>query len=120
MKSLYRSSRCESWWASRPDRAWLRTLSQVVMPDVRPPTKDPASADSAERYAASCIYGYYESRHSYYFDPKAALFPSTFFPVGASASCRFNLVSGGRSSLWGRGVSAQELRVVPRSRTPDS
>src|SRR5260370_20039445 len=58
MKSLKRSSRRDRSWASWPARAWLRRLSQVVRPDVSPPTIDPASADNAGRYAASYIYDY--------------------------------------------------------------
>src|SRR6266851_9029912 len=77
MKSLKRSSRRDRSWASWPARAWLRRLSQVVRPDVSPPTIDPASADKAGRYAASYIYDYYEFRHRHYFDSKVPLFPST-------------------------------------------
>src|SRR6267143_3759462 len=119
MKSLKRSSRCESSWATRPDRAWLRTLSQVVMPEVRPPTKDPASADSAERYAASCIYDYYESRHSHYFDSKQPWsHPPSFLRVlrRVADSTLFQVVG----LRCGPKVSAQEPRGVPRSRIPDS
>src|SRR5258708_27234227 len=82
MKSLKRSSRRDRSWASWPARAWLRRFSQVVRPDVSPPTIDPASADNAGRYAASYIYDYYEFRHSHYFDSKVPLFPIylTFVP----------------------------------------
>jgi hypothetical protein len=53
MKSLKSSYRRDISWASCPAFAWARWLSQVVKPDVRPPTTDPASADSAETYATS-------------------------------------------------------------------
>src|SRR5271155_3587686 len=55
MKSVYRYSRRDRSWASWPALAWARWLSQVVKPDVRPPTTDPASADSAETYATSIV-----------------------------------------------------------------
>ena len=40
-------------WARCAAVAWARTFSQVVSPEVRPPTTDPASAESAEIYAMS-------------------------------------------------------------------
>src|SRR5438034_3159201 len=55
MKSLERSSRCDLSCASCPALAWARWLSQVVKPEVRPPTTDPASAESAEMDATSIL-----------------------------------------------------------------
>src|SRR5882762_8397671 len=55
MNSLYRSSRRAISRASWLSLAWERWPSQVATPDVRPPTTDPASADSVERYAISIL-----------------------------------------------------------------
>src|SRR6266849_3241898 len=103
MKSLKRSSRRDRSWASWPARAWLRRLSQVVRPDVSPPTIDPASADNAGRYAASYIYDYYEFRHRHYFDSKVPLFPSTLRLSLGSAKSPIQTLFKGSVSGVGRG-----------------
>src|SRR5271166_1293428 len=53
MKSLKRSWRRSKSAVRRPACACERWLIQVVKPVVKPPTTEPASAESAERYAPS-------------------------------------------------------------------
>src|SRR5260370_3284660 len=119
MKSLKRSSGRERSWASWPARAWLRRLSQVVRPDVSPPTIDPASADNAGRYAASYIYDYMNFVTVITLTPKCHSSQLPYVCPSVLRSCRFNLVQG-VGLRRGPRVNAQESRVVPRSRTPDS